>query len=312
MYSPINEKLEKSRQDVYRLHKNNSALSVLKKELKELEENETKLKERFDQENRDLEKLQQKNILSLFYTVFGRLESKTKEKQKEVLAAKLHYDQCLFNLEDVRTQIREIEADNEKYTGSEAEYQSLYAEKEKLLRLDNGPAAQKIMKLEECIEDNKNNLREIEEAVIAGENVLVSLRKALNSLDSASDWGVFDMFAGGLVTTAIKHSKIDDATSEVEEAQHRLRLFNAELADVQIVNEICFETGGFLKFADFFFDGLIVDWFMQERIHESAHSIENVKKQVLETMNKLDELKNTENKIISELEEEMKKIIHHT
>ncbi len=312
MYKAINEKMEQARQDVYHFHKNNSKLSVLEAELAELEANEKKLKTTSDKENKDAERLTGNNLSVLFYKIIGRFEEKAEKEQREALSARLHYEQCLLNLEDVRTQIREIEADNEKYIGSEAEYQFFYVEKEKMLRQENGAAAQKIMKLEERIEDNKNNLREIEEAFNAGTDVLESLDRSLKSLGSASNWGVFDMFAGGLITTAVKHSKVDDAAAEAEEAQHRLRLFNAELADVQITNDICFETGGFLKFADFFFDGLIVDWFMQKRIHESAYSIEDVKKQVIETMNKLDELKAVEKEIISKLEKEMKEIIHQT
>lgn len=64
---------------------------------------------------------------------------------------------------------------------------------------------------------------------------------------------------------------------EVERAHQKLREFKSELADVTINYDINFETEGFAKFADFFFDSLIADWYMQSKINNSYQSVENVK-----------------------------------
>lgn len=312
MYSPINEKLEQARQNVYRLHKNNSELFVLKNELTELENAEKSLKLKTEKEDKEFEKISGRNVSTLFYSVLGSLEKQVEKERQEALSARLHYNQCLSNLADIREKIQKIETDNQNYLNAEAEFEKLYAAKEELLRKDNGSAVHQIMELEEKIERNKYNLKEIEEAFAAGADVLECLDKALDYLNSASDWGVWDMLGGGLITTAIKHSRIDDAAEAVEDAQNHLRSFNAELADIEITDEICFDTNGMLKMADFFLDGLIFDWFMQSKINASADSVYSVKKQVLNAMDKLEELENAEKKIISELEAEMKKIICET
>lgn len=50
--------------------------------------------------------------------------------------------------------------------------------------------------------------KEREEAIRAGKRAKKSLEQALDALDSASGWGILDIFGGGLISTLAKHSKI--------------------------------------------------------------------------------------------------------
>ena len=45
-----------------------------------------------------------------------------------------------------------------------------------------------------------NEMREIREAIQAGERALTSLRKAEEKLTCASNWGLWDIFGGGLIS----------------------------------------------------------------------------------------------------------------
>lgn len=53
--------------------------------------------------------------------------------------------------------------------------------------------------------------REMKEAIDAGERALRTLRSAQEKLNSAGNWGIFDMLGGGLFSTIMKRSKMDDA-----------------------------------------------------------------------------------------------------
>lgn len=57
--------------------------------------------------------------------------------------------------------------------------------------------------------------REIQEAVQAADHALACLRQADAYLQSAKNWGLFDMLGGGALTTFFKHSKIDDPIKEI-------------------------------------------------------------------------------------------------
>lgn len=85
--------------------------------------------------------------------------------------------------------------------------------------------------------------KEKREAVDAGNRALRSLRAAQDNLNSAKSWGLWDMFGG------------------------------KELSDVNISCHLDIKTGDFLSFADWFFDGFVVDWMAQDRINQASRQV---------------------------------------
>ncbi|MFR0953845.1 MAG: hypothetical protein ACLSGK_14050 [Lachnospiraceae bacterium] len=54
-----------------------------------------------------------------------------------------------------------------------------------------------------------------------------------------------------------------------EQAKHDLRSFSRESNDVNMACNLNIDTGDFLSFADYFFDGFVVDWVVQDRINNA-------------------------------------------
>ncbi len=119
----------------------------------------------------------------------------------------------------------------------------------------------------------KSQREEIQEAVQAANRTLGHLQRAQECLRSAGNWGVVDMLGGGLLTSLIKRGKMSGAEAELSQARDALRQFAAELRDVRDAADISVEINDFLGFADLFFDGLIVDWLMQSRIHAAREQV---------------------------------------
>ncbi len=115
--------------------------------------------------------------------------------------------------------------------------------------------------------------KEKREAIDAGNRALRSLRSAQEHLDSARGWGMWDMLGGGFVSTMIKHSKMDKAKRDMEQAKFDLRSFSQELQDVSVQCNLNIETGDFLSFADWLFDGFFVDWMVQDRINKARSQV---------------------------------------
>ena len=115
--------------------------------------------------------------------------------------------------------------------------------------------------------------KEKREAIEAGNRALRSLREAQNNLNSAKNWGIWDMFGGGFISTMAKHSKMDRAKQNMEQARYDLKNFSRELNDVNIACHLDIETGDFLSFADWFFDGFVVDWMVQDRINQASRQV---------------------------------------
>ena len=122
---------------------------------------------------------------------------------------------------------------------------------------------------------NEMMRREMNEAIQAGERALISLKTAQSQLKSAGNWGLFDMFGGGLFSSMIKHSKMNDASRYMEDAKKDLLVFQRELKDVNVPMDLRMEVGSFLSFADFFFDGFVADYLVQSKITEAREQVED-------------------------------------
>lgn len=132
--------------------------------------------------------------------------------------------------------------------------------------------------------------KEVDEAILAGELSLTSLRNAKSELDSASNWGIFDILGGGFITSMVKHSKLDNATRLMEEAKRNLKYFEKELADVNRIANLNLNISGFLTFADYFFDGMIADLLVQSQISDTQKQVNDAIRQVENMLDKLNNL----------------------
>lgn len=122
--------------------------------------------------------------------------------------------------------------------------------------------------------------KEKREAIRAGERALNSLHDAEHYLGGARLWGIVDMFGGRGLSGLVKHVKLGEASKSLERARADLRLFQKELKDVEAIRNLQIDIGGFLTFADFFFDGLIVDWLVQSKIQDARRQVANAISQV--------------------------------
>jgi hypothetical protein len=129
--------------------------------------------------------------------------------------------------------------------------------------------------------------REKREAVEAGYRALQSLNNAKAELNSAKNWGLVDLFGGGTITGLIKYSKMNNAQRYMEQAKYDLSRFGKELNDVNMVCDLNMDVGGFLSFADFFFDGVVADWLVQDRINEARRQVDEAIWRVQEIINRL-------------------------
>ncbi|MGN1163586.1 MAG: hypothetical protein ACI4S4_02140 [Candidatus Ornithospirochaeta sp.] len=109
-------------------------------------------------------------------------------------------------------------------------------------------------------------------AIYAGERALGSLNEARNVLSGAKTWGFMDIIFGHSGFTGfMKHSNIDKARRVLDEARRDLMEFRDEL---KYLPQVDINIDGFLTFADFFFDGFIVDVIVQSRINDTIRQLD--------------------------------------
>lgn len=131
---------------------------------------------------------------------------------------------------------------------------------------------------------SEQHTKEIMEAIQAGESALASLKNAYEYLGSAGNWGFFDIFAGGMMSSFIKHSKLDDAKEEMETAKSKLAVFHRELKDVATFPDFNIDVSDFIKFVDIFMDNFFVDWAVLSKISKAEEDVYGAMTKVREVL----------------------------
>ncbi|MDO4789286.1 MAG: hypothetical protein Q4A19_09035 [Johnsonella sp.] len=132
-----------------------------------------------------------------------------------------------------------------------------------------------------------DRLKELKEAKTAAQEVIARIDNAISSLNSASSWGIFDLFGGGMFSSLVKREKIKDANDDIREISTSLSLLNKELEDVNmhLPAEIS-DTPGDNAF-DILFDNLFTDLRVQEEIKDELKELKKFRLSLIELIEKL-------------------------
>ena len=224
-------------------------------------------------EGKDVERLEGLSLAGLFYTILGSQEEQLEKERQERLAAKLRYDKSRYAVQALEDEVADLQRQLGRLGDVEAQYKAVLAEKESRLRQGGAAPGRRLIELDEQIAQAQAEHTELVEAIEAGNLARQGLGRVMDALQSAGNWGVWDMLGGGLLATAAKHSRIDDARQAAYEVEPALRRFQRELADVGgQAGAAQVEVSAFETFADFFLDGLIFDWVVQSRINQSLEN----------------------------------------
>lgn len=311
MIQQLNNELKEVKDKLRKKMKWEERLKHVQATIKVDEEKLKQVRRQFQKEQKDVDRLESLSVASIFYSLIGQKLEKLDKENQELIAARLKLQEATKTVEDLKEESKDLQQKLETVATIESEYQALLSRKEQWIYRQDSVLGQKLDALLELEANLHSSLKEYEEAIEAGEKASSSLKKALDSLDSAKGWSTFDMLGGGMISTAIKHSRIDESRDEIHHAQRELRHFQEELKDVEKVAQGNLEIGGLLTFADYFFDGIIVDWFVHGHIQDSYEQTSKTLNQVTSVLSQLQEkyedIKNnlsiTEQKRISLIED---------
>ncbi|QIB69072.1 hypothetical protein Ami103574_06940 [Aminipila butyrica] len=238
-------------------------------------------------EQADVDQLEGRSLTAFFYAVVGKKDEKLDKEREEAYAARVKYDVALRELSAVEQDIQQSEAELNKLSGCEQQYEKLLKDKAESIKALGHQAGIEIFQSEERMAYLTSQVKEIQEALQAGETALNITNSILSSLDGAEGWGTWDLFGGGLISDLAKHGHLDEAQKQVEYLQVQLRRFKTELTDVTVNADIQISIDGFLSFADYFFDGLFADWAVLDKINQSQTQVQNTKYQIERVVNRL-------------------------
>lgn len=248
------------------------------------------LKEAMREEQADVDRLEGRSLAAFFYNVVGKIDEKLTQERQEAYAARVRYDAAARELAGAEEDLARCQAELDVLSGCEERYAALLREKTQAVKAAGGAAAEQILRLEEREAYLESQERELGEASAAGQSALATADEILESLSSAEGWGTWDLIGGGLIADLAKHSKLDEAQAAVEYLQSQLRAFRTELADVTISADFQVNIDGFLRFADYVFDGIFADWAVLDRINQAQAQVEDTRAQICAVLDRLGQM----------------------
>ena len=307
----FNEDLQQLKDKVTQKKRMETELLDLYAQKRDLESKVAKLEKIKNSEQKDVERLEGGSLAAFFYNVVGKMDKKLTKEKEEAYKAAVKYETAKEELTLVDHEILRREEAVKMLQGCEDAYQNAFEEKLKEVRTSGTAVAEKVMEVEAKMYQLECQKKEIDEAILAGNQALNTVNEVLDSLDDAEGWATWDTFAGGgLLTDLMKHDHLDDAQSKISQLQVELRKLKTELSDVEVHADIQVQIEEFLKFADYFFDGLFADWTVMDKIDESISEVDHTKSEILAVIGKLElKLENVEHRLQHLLEEREQLVI---
>ena len=230
----------------------------------------------FRKEQDDVDKLEKGGVHAFLLTLIGHKEERLDKERREALAAKLQYDQARSDLEYLENKLNGLIRERDGLRDAPEQLEALWTEKAELVKAMGGQTGARLVELDRQLSDVTHQQKEVQEALSAGENAKRLLGQVQDDLDSARGWGTWDMLGGGLIATMAKYDRLDSAQSSIRAAQRALSDFRTELADVSQLQVPSIQIGEFATFADYFFDGIFSDWYVQSSIKTAQEGVSEV------------------------------------
>ncbi len=267
-------------------------LEELNKQKTQLNDKIAVLKCQYEKEQKDVDKLENSTLSSLFYSLTGKLDEKLDKETREMLAAKGIYDNAVFQLNNVCADIAGYENRLSQLADCEIQYEQAVK-----LKLDELKGTNpEIVNLQIELANSSNKLKEIKEAVQAGNTAYAKAQAVADELGKADNWAVFDMFGGGVIADMVKYDHMDKAQQLVNEMHSYMAAFKTELSDINMSVRVDTSVDGLLMAADYFFDNIFTDMAVKNKIQNALGQINNAIFAINDALYNLAEMEKAESK----------------
>ncbi|MBQ3009016.1 MAG: hypothetical protein IJD80_05450 [Oscillospiraceae bacterium] len=285
----MNERLKELSGKVARKQKTESALESLYARKDELLGRIYDLQPVLEKEERDVTKLENFSLSALLHTIAGTKEEQLEKERREAYTALVRLQNAEGELNAVNSEIDRYTYELRSLAGCEDEYKNLLDERMKSIMNSPSVTDENRVILEERAAYLAAQEKEISEAIRAGNNALHIIDSINKELSSAKNWSTLDMLGGDLISTLAKQSKMSNSQIGIYQLQNALTHFRSELTDITVDADIQIATDDFLSFADFWFDGLLADFMVHDKINQTIKQVARTQSQIRLVISKLEE-----------------------
>lgn len=130
----------------------------------------------------------------------------------------------------------------------------------------------------------EKELKEARQALVDLKN---EIDKTIKITESASRWGLFDLFADSGIVGLVKRGKIKDINSNLEIVRDKLEVAKRELNDIRIDLDEEIPDSTYDFFVDVIFDNIFTDLRVNREIKEIREKLEDLGDRVDELLRKI-------------------------
>ncbi len=152
---------------------------------------------------------------------------------------------------------------------------------------------------------------EMGEALEAAGETLEQIAEVRGDIAGAEGWSAVDLFGGGLASSLIKHSALDDPRARLPRLQRHLDRLAKECLDagVSFAPAGAVEVLGGSRFVDVFLDNIVTDLLSQQKIEASAESVDRCRQAVKQAAAALQEKRRPLEERLGQLAREKEQIL---
>lgn len=131
--------------------------------------------------------------------------------------------------------------------------------------------------------------KELQEAKDAANKIIEKIDIAMDYLDSAEFWGMWDIFGGDFLSSWSKRNKIEEANECIKDIVDLVKVLSKELKDVDMVlPEEVSNTMNDRTF-DIWLDNIFTDLRVQEEIKEAMKELREFRNGIEDLLIRLDD-----------------------
>lgn len=255
-------------------------LEHLDREIPEQRSRVLQLQATLQREELDVKKLEGMNVTSIFQKFLGEYESRYALEKQEYVQAALEYNEGVRQLELLEFEANVLREKIEAGADLEEELRHLTRDREAAVRASHPLLATQLTALHQQEDELIGERREVYEAIIAGTKVLQLTSSMTEHLEAAAQ---YEEWSGGPYQRLQEQRKkrrrrVDEAHRESFRIRPALVKFSNELDDVNRL-QLKRRPGAAVEFEFFdqlYYDRLITDWVLRQRIDHSLQFLRGI------------------------------------
>lgn len=276
----FNEEFLKLEEERNTLKKLKSKISTLDVEINKTNESLEMLKNILAREKKDVDNLESFSISYLYYKIKGSIDEKLSKEKLEFLEAQARYLEKEDYLNRLTSNKKQILKDISDIGNIDLKYDDLLNSSAEYILKFNSEKSEKVSSILNKLKATSLELKEIQEALIEGDKLIPYIDKAISNLNSAQNWGIYDMMGGDFIATMAKRSKMDDASKSINSIKVMLNRYNSELKDLSNEINVNLNLDSMSGLFDYLFDNFFTDYFVQGKINSALDSTKSLKSKV--------------------------------